>query len=243
VTMATRPLTAAGTVKVVRFNWPKYAAAGFLAAASTAAMAAVPGPITAMLWLIGGTGAIWTVTSLGATWWIYDRQRVYDQVAVGLGPVGDWASVHAGFDDATAILAAVIGRQPQDVVELSVGASPSLGRAREHGSHDEVTGATDDIPLATASLDSIFVTFAVHEVRAGPDQRALFHELRRVLRPGGRLVVTEHLRDLANLAVYGPGAFHFQPAGTWIGRAAEAGFDVAGDRSITPFVHRMVWRR
>ncbi|MEZ5164943.1 MAG: hypothetical protein R2695_00080, partial [Acidimicrobiales bacterium] len=68
-------------------------------------------------------------------------------------------------------------------------------------------------------------------------------ELRRVLRPDGRLIVTEHLRDIANVAVYGPGAFHFQPAGTWIDRAAEAGFELASDVSITPFVHRMLWNR
>ena len=106
----------------------------------------------------------------------------------------------------------------------------------------EVVGVTHALPVATASLDSIFVTFAAHEVRARRDQRALFGELRRApprwpprrdrAPPGPR-----------HFAVYGPGAFHFQPAGTWIDRAAEAGFAMDGDRSITPFVHRMVWRR
>ena len=84
----------------------------------------------------------------------------------------------------------------------------------------------------TSTLDSVFVTFAAHEIRDRAAQRELFGELRRVLRPDGRLIVTEHLRDIANVAVYGPGAFHFQPAGTWIDRAvmfsAVAGFSVPG---------------
>ena len=36
-----------------------------------------------------------------------------------------------------------------------------------------------------------------------------FRELKRVLAPGGRVIVTEHLRDLANIAAYSIGAWHF----------------------------------
>jgi hypothetical protein len=240
--MATRSVTIAGTAKVVRFNWPKYAAVlGIVATASVATMFGLPLLFRTALWLVGGVGSIWTVTSLLATWWIYDRRRVYDRVGVGLGPVGDWASVHAGFDDATPHVAAAVGTSPRRVVELSTHASPSLRRARSEGT--ATSAAVDAVPLASSSLDSVFVTFAAHEIRDPKDQRALFGELHRSLRIDGRLVLTEHLRDPANLAVFGPGAFHFQPAATWVDRAREAGFDLESDGSITPFVRRMVWRR
>jgi len=98
-------------------------------------------------------------------------------------------------------------------------------------------------PLAAGSLDSIFVTFAAHEVRDLAVQRALFSVLARALRPGGRLVITEHSRDMANFAVYGPGALHFQPLATWRARAAEAGLAGLGQVSITPFVRRIVFQR
>ena len=39
----------------------------------------------------------------------------------------------------------------------------------------------------------------------------LFAELRRTTRDGGHVIVVEHVRNLANLLVYGPGAFHFLP--------------------------------
>lgn len=241
---ATQRFTVAGTAAVIRFNWPKYVAVVILVAAAIAAtLAGLPRPLTAVLWLAGGTGLVWTASSVGATWWIYDHRRVYDRVGEGLGRVGDWASVHVGFDDATSRLASIVGQDPVAVIELSMHASPSLRRARATQSHATDSGAPTTLPVATSTLDSVFVTFAAHEIRDRAAQGELFGELRRVLRPDGRLIVTEHLRDIANVAVYGPGAFHFQPAGTWIDRAAEAGFELASDVSITPFVHRMLWNR
>ncbi len=242
--IATQPLKVAGTATVVRFNWPKYVAViGILAAAFMATVADLPRLVCSALGVVGGAGLFWAATSLVATWWVYDYRRVYDQVAIGIEPVGDWASVHAGFDDATANLVAAIGREPQAVVELSMQASPSLRRARRVQGRVATAGAVGCLALMPSSLDSIFVTFAAHEIRDGEDQRALFGELHRALRPGGHLVVTEHLRDAANFIVYGPAAFHFQPASTWINRADEAGFDIESDVSITPFVHRLIWQR
>ena len=242
---STAAFTVAGTAKVVRFNWPKYvAAAAVLAAAGVATGVGIGDRARTLLWLVAGLGAGWALTSLVATWWVYDHRRVYDRVADDLGDVGEWASVHAGFDDATANLARSVGRPPSAVVELAMVASASLRRARGDAPPvPAAPGAPDSLPLAAASTDTIFVTFAAHEIRDLAEQRSFFGELGRALRPGGRLVVTEHLRDLANAAVYGPGALHFQPASVWTERAAAAGFTCELDTSITPFVHRLVWRR
>jgi SAM-dependent methyltransferase len=101
----------------------------------------------------------------------------------------------------------------------------------------------DDLSLGAGSLDSVFVTFAAHEVRDLDEQRALFNSLGRALRPTGRLIITEHSRGAANVAVYGPGALHFQPLATWHARAAEAGLSAQSRLRITPFVDRVVYRR
>jgi SAM-dependent methyltransferase len=220
-------------ITVARFNWPKYAGV-----AGLAVVAAVVG--SPLLWLVTAVGLMWSVTSLVATWWVYDHRGVYGHVATDL-PADRWASVHAGFDEATPTLARAIGHEPTQVLDLGVAGRASLRRARHRASDDTATVAA--LPLGTGSLDALFLTFAVHEVRATVDQRTLFAELARALRPGGRLVVTEHLRDPANLAVYGPGALHFQRAGTWRHRAAEAGLRLESEAPITPFVRRMVWTR
>jgi ubiquinone/menaquinone biosynthesis C-methylase UbiE len=99
------------------------------------------------------------------------------------------------------------------------------------------------LPLPTESVDTVLLTFAVHEVRGVDDQIALFDEVVRVLRPGGRLVVTEHHRDLRNAAVYGPAAWHFQRRSTWVHRAAAAGLIGPDEVALSPFVHRLVWER
>ena len=239
----------AGTLTVVRFNWPKYvAAAAVLAVAAAASAAGAPELAVTAAWAAAAPGAAWTLTSLIATWWVYDHRRIYQQLAVGLADAGRWAAVHAGFDESTAALRAAIGRQPAAVLEIKLRPGASLRRARRLSLRQAALGsAAGDAPLSelvpAEPLDSIFMTFAAHEVRDLTAQRALFAGLRDALRPGGRLVVTEHLRDLANFAVYGPGAMHFQPLATWHSRAAEAGFLLESDTAVTPFVHRLVWRR
>jgi SAM-dependent methyltransferase len=234
----------AGTIDVVRFNWPKYLGAlAILAAAAIASVTSTPRLVSGILLAAAVPGVVWTVTSLVATLWVYDCRRVYQQLTAGLGEIGEWAVVHAGFDASAPALCASIGRPPAAVAEIAVTPGPSLRRARGLGQRPAAYVPVGGIPLAAGSLDSIFLTFAAHELRDLAGQRALFRDLRQALRPGGQLVVTEHLRDLANFAVYGPGATHFQPLATWLSRAAEAGLAIDGHVTITPFVHRVVCRR
>lgn len=228
------------TAKVIRFNWPKYLSALAIAtAALTAGAFRAPGWIRCPLWAACVPGGLWTLTSLAATWWVYDHRKVYQLLTAGLPDAGEWAAVHAGFDDSVPALRASIGRPPATVAQIPLSPGASLRRARKLSEHS----SADGLPLTASSLDSIFVTFAAHEVRDTPAQRALFTALRRALRPGGCLIITEHSRDAANFAVYGPGALHFQPPGTWRTRAAEAGLTQASQMSLTPFVTRVVFQR
>jgi len=228
------------TARVILFNWPKYLGAVATGTAALAAVAAgAPRWIRYPLWMASASGGFWTLTSLAATWWVYDHRKVYEQLTAGLPEIGDWAAVHAGFDESVPALRACIGRPPAAVAEIATTPGASLRRARKLTGHSGAGG----LSLTSGSLDSIFVTFAAHEVRDAAQQRALFAALRHALRPGGRLIVTEHSRDAANFAVYGPGALHFQPLGTWYARAAEAGLTEAGQVSITPFVRRVEFRR
>lgn len=228
------------TTKVILFNWPKYLAALAVATAGLAAGAAgAPGWIRYPLWAVCAGGGVWTLASLAATWWVYDYRKVYERLTADLPDVGEWAAVHAGFDDSVPALRASIGRPPAIVAQIAISPGASLRRARKLSRHP----TADGLSLTAGSLDSIFITFVAHEVRDMAGQRALFTTLRQALRPGGRLIVTEHSRDVANFAVYGPGALHFQPLATWYARAAEAGLTQADQMSITPFVRRVVFQR
>jgi hypothetical protein len=228
------------TTKVIRFNWPKYLGPlGIAAAALVAGEAGAQSWIRYLLWAVFVPGGVWTVTSIAATWWIYDHRKIYERLTAGLPGIGEWAAVHAGFDDSVPALRAAIGRPPTTEAEIAVSPGASLRRAR--GLSDRASA--DSLSLTANSLDSIFVTFAAHEVRDPAGQRALFAALERALRPGGLLIVTEHPLDAANFAVYGPGALHFQPLATWYARAEEAGLAATNHRSITPFVSQVVFAR
>jgi len=241
---AALPSIAGTTAKVVRFNWPKYAAAFALAALAILAPDASFLPPAARSLLIGAAalGCAWAASSLLATWWVYDHRHVYEHVAEGLDPIGKWATVHAGFDDATNLLTATIGRPPHRIIDVPSDARASLRRATTaSATHDRP--AVVDLDAGAGAFDTIFLTFAIHEVRNRHAQRALFAELHRTLRPGGQLVITEHLRDLANAAVYGPGALHFLPGRIWRAGAEGAGFTPKSETAITPFVRRFTWTR
>ena len=228
------------TTKVIRFNWPKYLGPLAIAtAAMVADEAGAPSWIRYLLWAVFVPGGAWTVTSIAATWWVYDHRKVYERLTAGLPDVGEWATVHAGFDDSVPALRASIGRPPATVAQIAISPGASLRRARKLSQRS----TADGLLLTGSSLDTIFVTFAAHEVRDTAGQRALFTALQRALRPGGRLIVTEHSRDAANIAVYGPGALHFQPLATWCARAGEAGLAETNQMSITPFVRQVVFVR
>ncbi|MBV6701679.1 hypothetical protein [Kitasatospora aureofaciens] len=56
------------------------------------------------------------------------------------------------------------------------------------------------------------------------------------------MLFDEHLRDAANTAVYGPGAWHFLTRGTWLAHAAEAGLQPAAERRIAGLVTAFAFR-
>ena len=87
------------------------------------------------------------------------------------------------------------------------------------------------------------VTLAAHEIRDGQKREQFFRELRRVVAHEGKVIVVEHLRDLAAALAFGPGIFHFFPRGEWLRLGKCVGLEVERERRITPFVRVFVYRR
>jgi SAM-dependent methyltransferase len=99
------------------------------------------------------------------------------------------------------------------------------------------------LPVATGSIDAALLLLSAHELRTDEARTALFTELRRVLGPGGRVVVAEHLRDAANFLAFGPGFLHFHSRRTWTRCFSRTRFDIHSEFPITPFVRVFVLRR
>jgi SAM-dependent methyltransferase len=185
--------------------------------------------------------------SLLATWHAYDASGLYQPswLAPELKHARSAANIHAGFDETTVLLKSAfphINWHVFDFYHPAKHTEISIRRARRAHppSPDTMVIDTDRVPLADGSLDRALLILSAHEIRDHDERVRFFRELKRVLAPGGRVIVTEHLRDPANIAAYTIGAWHFHTRGEWLATFHEAGFRVARGFSnnllITTFV-------
>jgi SAM-dependent methyltransferase len=239
-----------GVGRIVRFNWPMYAAGSAVAGSATAvALSPVPAGIRLAAGL-GAMAAAWgTGSSLAVSHWVYDRSPVRDWrwlPSLLPEPPRRWANIHAGYDETTIPLRGLFPVGMSHAIDLfdpALMTEPSIRRARAlHPRPDgTVAGRADHLPLETGGCDAVFLLFAAHELRRPRDREALFAETSRVLRPGGRLVLVEHVRDIANAIAFGPGVGHFLSRGEWFRVAERAGLGLETELRITPFVRCFTW--
>src|SRR5690606_7253754 len=145
---------------------------------------------------------------------------------------GTGANIHAGFDESTELLRA---RYPGvrwsvfDFYDPVRHTEVSIRRARRAHPPAKDTRAIPPTNLLPpdASFDRIVLFFAAHEIRDPEERIGFFRELHRLLAPGGVVVVTEHLRDLSNIAAYNLGAWHFHTPADWQSTFEASRFDVA----------------
>ena len=95
---------------------------------------------------------------------------------------------------------------------------------------------TNHLPLKSNSTDKIFAILSAHEIRNDDERISFFRELKRVLKPSGKIFVTEHLRDPANFMAYNFGFFHFHSKPSWLKTFHRSGLTITNEIKITPFI-------
>ena len=231
-----------GVTNIVRFNWHFY-----LIALVGVGLGLWLASWLGGWWMVAGLcvafGAITTmIISLIVSWYIYDWSDLYRMTWLpDLEPGSRMVNIHAGFDETSALLAK---RYPDaqlqvfDFYDPQLHTEVSIKRARK--AYPTYPGteviSTAEISLADNSVDVIFLLLAAHEIRDDDERSAFFGRLSYALKPGGSIIVTEHLRDSANFLAYTVGAFHFLPYEDWQRTFRKAALAVKKEGKLTPFL-------
>jgi SAM-dependent methyltransferase len=86
----------------------------------------------------------------------------------------------------------------------------------QHPSFEAMAADGGMVPLADGTCDAVVLGFGIHEIPPGGPRERLFDEARRMLRPGGRLLLFEHLVDVENFVIFGPGIAHWPRRRDWL---------------------------
>jgi len=150
-------------------------------------------------------------------------------------------NIHAGFDETSVLLK---DKFPESNVSVFDFYDPkkhtevSIKRARKaYPAYDgTIEIKTDHIPFPSASVDQVYLIFAAHEIRNENERNIFFQDVKRVLKPGGQIILTEHLRDFNNFMAYTIGFFHFMPKKNWQINFKNADLTCVKEIKSTPFV-------
>ena len=233
-----------GVWNIVRFNWHFYAVAlvvgifGILCALQFGSIVRLIAIVVVLI------AAIQIAVSLWISHLIYDRSDLYDLSVIGRwdsNPTGLIVNIHAGFDETSSILR---DKFPNanfaiwDFYNSEKHTEISIRRAREIYPPDpkQIQVDTIHLPCDDAGADMVCLILAAHEIRSLEEQRLFFSELHRILKPDGKIVVIEHLRDAPNFFAFSAGFLHFFPRERWQRLWGETNFKLESEEKITPFL-------
>jgi len=124
---------------------------------------------------------------------------------------GSWADLGAGDGAFTLALADLLGPEARIVA-----VDKDANALRSIGGKVETRVADFTKPLDLRDLDGVVMANSLHFVR---DKRSVLEAVRRMLRPGGRLIIVEYGADRGNPWVPYPFTY-----ARWETMAAQAGF-------------------
>ena len=230
-----------GVLNIVRFNRLKYLLSGFLIVFLLSINSLIPPYFQFISLLLVIVIGFFITFSLLISYLIYDCSSLYQLKWIPDLNSKDVLNINAGFDEVSGILQ---GKSPSlkltisDFFNLQKHTERAIRRARAIYPILPNTIAVDThhLPFSDHSFDYVIAFFSAHEIRDKNERVTFFKEINRVLKPGGKIYVTEHLRDVANFIPYSIGFFHFYPKNTWIQTFTQSNLKIDEDVKITPFV-------
>lgn len=235
-----------GMWTIARFNWPFYVGALVVLIAAVAGVLWGGTPLLKWTCAAAAMGSLYfLIVSLWVSHQVYDRSDLYRwgwlKRALDDAEQGVMIFCHSGFDEASQALT----ERMEDVnwvvldhYDEAMMTEASIKRARKRfpPTADTEPAPFDRWPVAAGSADAVLGLLAIHELRGEEERIAWFAEANRCLKPGGRVVLAEHTRDLANFLAFGPGFLHFHSAASWQRCWEKAGLHTTDEFQVTPWV-------
>jgi ubiquinone/menaquinone biosynthesis C-methylase UbiE len=232
-----------GVMNVIRFNWHFYAFSAsivvfiFLIQHYFISLG-VTGDILVLLIICS------TFISLVVSVYIYDFSDLYKLSWLNhlkSDKKEKIINVNAGFDETSTMLKSKFENSElyiADFYDPAKHTEVSIKRARKAYPPFPNTQqvSTIHLPIQDNSADKIFTILSAHEIRNEKERITFFKELHRVLKPNGKVIVTEHLRDTANFLAYNIGFFHFHSKAAWMKTFRSSGLTLLEEIKITPFI-------
>jgi hypothetical protein len=235
---------------IARFNWPFYGGALLVLIAASWGMILDVEPVIQWACMVAVMGSLYfLIVSLWVSHMVYDLSDLYHWVwlerALGGVERGRMIFSHSGFDEASQELKTRLENVEWVVLDhydATLMTEASIRRARRlfPPSAGTRSAAFDQWPVVDESVEVIFGLLAIHELRSEEERVAWFAEAYRCLKSGGRVVLAEHTRDLANFFAFGPGFLHFHSCASWQRCWEKAQLHGTDRFQVTPWVQIFV---
>ena len=150
-------------------------------------------------------------------------------------------NINAGFDETSFLIKNKFPRSDLKVFDFynaKQHTEPAIKRARKVSLvyPDTRQIASDAIPLNDNTVDIVFLLSAVHEIRSHKEKVQFLKECYRLSKPGGKVIMVEHLRDFPNFLAFTVGFTHFFSRAAWKKAFQQAGFTSFRETKFTPFM-------
>lgn len=240
-----------GIYNILRFNRHLYlVSAGFILLLLVASQFLIE-PYLDISYIVLALALAAISVSLLVSCYVYDLSGLYKfdwMTELAISGNSKIVNINAGFDETSAFLAQKFPDTDLTVYDFYdpvKHTEVSIKRARKAYApfKDTCAISTSVIPLPDNYADCIFLIFAAHEIRNEEERDIFFNELKRILKPDGRIILLEHLRDLPNFLAYNIGFFHFLSKPSWYNTFRYAGLKVFKEVKFTPFITKFVLRK
>ncbi|MCW3103273.1 MAG: methyltransferase type 11 [Bacteroidetes bacterium] len=234
-----------GVLNILSFNRHFYVA-GLAVLAMIIASRQLIGWPEPLYWLTIAAFLYGLIMPLIVSAYVYDFSGYYDfQWLKNIGLHGANAdqllNINAGFDETSFIIKEHFPEanlRVFDFYNAKQHTEPAIIRARKvslvYPGTQQI--ASNAIPLNDSSADIIFLLSAAHEIRSHKEKVQFLKECRRVCKPGGKVIMVEHLRDFPNFLAFSIGFTHFFSRAAWKKAFSEAGFLSFNETKFTPFM-------